>query len=182
MIFQKYWTRFSALILTLGVIWIGLTAWLSPLPAESKVSVPHPGFKAPDFSLATGTTEIFQLSDQLGKVVVLNFWASWCTPCQVEMPALQNTYEHFTKDQVVILAINGTIQDNYQSAISFMDSRGLTLPVAFDLNGSATNQYQIKGFPTTVFIDQHGIIRDILIGGPISQPLLISKIEMLLEE
>lgn len=177
---QKRWSSFSALVLLLGLAWIGLTAWLAPMPAQNGAPVPHPGFLAPDFSLQNANNETTRLSDLLGKVVVINFWASWCTPCQAEMPALQNTFEHFSADKVAILAVNATAQDNLQSAVTFLDARGLTMPVLFDLNGSATTLYQVRGFPTTVFIDGNGIIRDLIIGGPLSQPLLISKIEGLL--
>lgn len=179
---QKHWNRFSALILVLGLIWIGLTAWLAPMPAQSDLPVPHPGFKAPDFTLSNKKNETIQLSAQQGKVVVINFWASWCTPCQVEMPALQNTYEHFSTDQVSILAVNSTAQDTLQAAVNFITLRGLSLPVLFDINGAVTNLYQVRGFPTTIFIDKNGIIRDLVIGGPLSQPLLFSKIEQLLGE
>jgi peroxiredoxin len=164
----------------LGLIWIVLTAWLAPMPAQATLPVPHPGFLAPDFSLQNANNETIRISDMRGKVVVVNFWASWCTPCQAEMPALQYAHQHFSPDQVAVLAVNATTQDTFQSAKNFLDSRGLSLPVLFDLNGSATTLYQVRGFPTTVFIDRNGIIRDLIIGGPLSQPLLISKIEGLL--
>lgn len=182
MFFQNHWNRFSILVLLLGLIWIGLTALLAPMPPQTSLPVPHPGFTAPEFSLQNVNNEPINLSDFRGKVVVVNFWASWCIPCQAEMPALQNAHQQFPADKVAVLAVNATAQDNFQAAVNFLDARNLTLPVLFDLNGTATSLYQVKGFPTTVFIDRNGIIRDLIIGGPLSQPLLISKIEALVGE
>lgn len=182
MIFQKHWNRFCVLVLLLGLVWISLTAWLAPMPSQASLPVPHPGFAAPGFSLQNASNETTSLSDLHGKVVVVNFWASWCTPCQAEMPALQYAHQHFSPDKVAILAVNSTAQDNFQAAVNFIDSLGLSLPILFDREGTITTLYQVKGFPTTLFIDKNGIIRDLIIGGPLSQPLLISKIEALLGE
>lgn len=114
---------------------------------------------APDFTLETADGR-FRLSDQRGKVVVLNFWASWCGPCRYEMPAFQETYEaRRDAGDFVLVAVNVTADDSRAAADRFAEQFGLTFPVPYDTTRSVANAYGVRGLPATFFIDADGILR-----------------------
>ena len=177
---QSHWKAFSILVMVLGAIWIALTFLLVPGQATALTAAPRPGFLAADFDLSTTAGSAVRLSSLSGKVVILNFWASWCTPCQAEMPALQSVYEKYSDSGLVILAVNSTIQDDPRSAEEFALQKALTFPVLLDTSGAATRLYQVRALPTTFFIDQSGIIREMAFGGPLSETYLLSQVESLL--
>jgi peroxiredoxin len=139
------------------------------------------GFLAPDFELVTMDDEIVQLSNLRGKVVLVNFWASWCPPCRSEMPAMQQIYTEYGPDEFVILAINNGRQDNPSDAEQFVNEKGLTFPILLDSDGLVSALYQVHSLPTSFFIDREGIIREIVIGG-MSEALLRTRAEKLLME
>jgi cytochrome c biogenesis protein CcmG/thiol:disulfide interchange protein DsbE len=115
-------------------------------------------------------------------VVVLNLWASWCPPCQAEMPALQRLHVQRADQGVVVLAINSTVQDTEADARAFAADRGLTFPIALDPTGEATRAYQVRALPSTYFVDRLGIIRRVVIGGPLSPSVLETTVLDLLQE
>ena len=149
------------LVLSLGTGWI----WLSRVPANLSSrpeSIPLRGHPAPDFTLPTLDGDSLSLSDFRGQAVVLNFWATWCPPCQAEMPELQETYTKYSAGGLVVLGVNQA--EDRASVQAFMQERGLTFPVVLDEQYDASQQYQVNSLPTTFFIDRDGIIRDIVIG------------------
>lgn len=120
------------------------------------------GEQAPDFTLNGLDGTPVSLSDFRGKVVVLNFWASWCPPCRVEMPHMQRLYEKYDAKNVVVLGINLTsTEKSSDNAQSFVDEQGLTFPVLLDSKGEVMDNYRIVAYPTTYFIDEKGIIRQV---------------------
>jgi peroxiredoxin len=178
---QRNWTLFS--ILTLGFC----AAWMafSPPPPGTvtggRAPAPREGFLAPDFALQDASGQTVRLSDLRGKPVLLNLWASWCPPCKAEMPAMQLVHEAYSEQGFTILAVNTTYQDDRASALEFIASRGLTFPVLFDVDGSVSRRYLVRSMPTSFFIDSEGIIRRVVIGGPMSEALLRAEAERLLE-
>jgi len=177
---SSIWTILSASLLIVGACWI----WLSRSPEGAAINShksPYIGFQAPDFSSRTLEGEIFRLSNLKGKTVVLNFWASWCPPCRIEMPALQRLYRDYQDDGLVVLSVNTTNQNNLSDVEEFVRSRNINFPVLLDMDGNISTIYQNQALPTTFFIDRNGIIRDRVIGGPISEALLKIKAEKLLE-
>jgi len=123
-----------------------------------------------------------RLSDLRGRVVVLNIWASWCPPCRAEMPALQVLHEQRAGQGVVVLGINSTVQDSEQAARDFAAEYGLTFPIALDRDGEATRLYQVRALPSTFFIDRQGIIRRVVVGGPLNPSVLETTVLDLLGE
>ena len=197
---QLPWLLMAAILLLALVM--GLLLWQSwgpqaieakPLPASTLQSLPAPltstllslasasslslGQQAPDFSLKTldGQATV-TLSELRGKPVILNFWASWCTPCRLEMPALQAAYEAHQADGLTVLAINLTTQDTLPDAQAFIEELQLTMPALADETNAAEEIYHIIGLPTTYFVDSQGIITHIQLG-PLDEPRLNSHIE-----
>ena len=118
--------------------------------------------KAPDFEaeLADGTT--LTLSEEEGKVILLNFWATWCNPCVEEMPALQHLYDDYNASEVQILAID--CAETKGEVDGFISDNGYTFPFAYDENGAIGELYPTNGIPYTVIIDQKGNIAETFIG------------------
>ncbi|MBN2043614.1 MAG: redoxin domain-containing protein [Anaerolineales bacterium] len=119
------------------------------------------GEYAPNFSLTDTTGEEVSLWDHRNKVVLINFWATWCPPCLQEMPDIQTRYE-IHKQDLSVLAVNDG--DSLAQVSSFQHELGLSFNPLLDPNGSVSSLYQVSAFPTSIFLDEHGIIRFIHIG------------------
>jgi peroxiredoxin len=118
----------------------------------------RPGSKAPDFravNVATGDT--LSLADYQGVVVLLNLWATWCAPCEVEMPSMQRLHEQLGAEGLRVVAVS--VDDDEPSAIKqWVDERGLTFDVLLDRRGAIAAAYQATGWPESFIIDRHGVI------------------------
>ena len=122
------------------------------------------GDMAPDFKLLSLDKKEVKLSDFVGKKVILNFWATWCPPCRVEMPHMEKVYKN-DRDNVVVLSVNLTQTEKSESDVrAFVEDFGLTFPVVMDTKGDVSSTYQISAYPTSYFIDSQGIIREIFKG------------------
>lgn len=166
---------FIPVILVLALLWIGLTTLLFESPSEQSTA-PQAGFYAPDFTVADDESDPVALSDFEGQAVLLNFWASWCKPCQAEMPAIQHMHDKYGKDGLVILAVNVTNQDSISNAKAFLHDNNLSFDTLFDTKGTASDLYRVQALPTTFFITPDGIINEVVIGGPMSEALLETRI------
>jgi thiol-disulfide isomerase/thioredoxin len=113
---------------------------------------------------------------------MINLWASWCPPCRAEMPAIEKVYQAYKDRGLVVLAVNTTFQDNEADAAAFVREFGLTFLIPLDRDGSVSKRYQLRGLPSTFFVDRNGIIRSVVIGGPMSEALIQSNVEGLLKE
>lgn len=113
--------------------------------------------KAPDFTVYDRDNNQVRLSDFEGKPLVLNFWASWCGPCQREMPDFDEAYAELGGD-IHFLMVNMTTSDreSFENAAAFIDEQGYSFPVFYDLDGDAAVTYGVYSLPTTYFIDAQG--------------------------
>ncbi|MBI2350186.1 MAG: redoxin domain-containing protein [Deltaproteobacteria bacterium] len=111
---------------------------------------------APDFSLSDLHGNTVNLHDLKGKVVFLNFWATWCPPCRLEMPAMEKLHEEFRSQGLVVLAIN--YREGAAEIKSFLKEHQLTFPVLLDRGGNAFELYRAWSLPTTYLIGKNGEI------------------------
>jgi peroxiredoxin len=116
---------------------------------------------APDFTVADGSTSI-HLADYRGKVVLLNFWATWCPPCIEEMPGL--TMLHHDRPDLAILAVS--IDEDPDAYSSFLVRRHVDLITVRDPGQTAAKLYHTEGWPETYIIDRQGVIRRKIVGDP----------------
>jgi peroxiredoxin len=144
----------AILVLTFAVVWLQ-SAKYEPLVV---------GRPAPDFALSDLNDKPYRLSDFRGKVVFLNFWATWCKPCREEMPSMEILNKNFEKDGLVILAVSIDRVTTTKEIPPFVKGLNLTFPVLIDSWGKTDKPYKRMGVPETFIIDQEGIIREIVIG------------------
>ena len=123
---------------------------------------PQVGSLAPDFNLVNLEGNYISLDSFRGKPVLLNFWATWCGPCRIEMPHLQEIYEEWTDKGLVLLTVD--VGESSTIARNFMQENGFTMPVLVDSSRVTLDMYQITGIPTTYFIDKDGIIQGKRVG------------------
>lgn len=169
------------IVIAFSIFWI--LSSRNPLASNTDLaSAPREGFLAPDFTLNTIDGSEITLSALRGKIVVINIWATWCPPCRAETPALQNSYEQYKDVGVVILGVNLTNRDTLSAIKIFVQEFNLTYPILLDVDGKVAGLYQNMALPSTYFVDREGIIRTVMIGGPMSETVIKSKIEALLKE
>ena len=171
----------SIVLLIAGLGWIYISRITSPNTSASGPAAAQKGFLAPDFSLQTLDGQPLRLSDLRGKGVILNFWASWCGPCQEEMPALQKVYSEYEQQGLVVLAVNETVMDDRQAVSTFVAQHRLTFPILLDEDGGTSNSYHVQALPSSYFIGPDGIIQDVIIGGPITEAIFRTQAESLLK-
>lgn len=121
------------------------------------------GRPAPDFELDTAAGGKYQLSKEKGKIVVLDFWASWCGPCLQAMPRIHRAVESFGRDDVQLLGVN--LEEGTDRISLTLDRLDLDLQVALDRNGRVAEKYGAVAIPQTVVIDREGIVRRVFVGG-----------------
>jgi peroxiredoxin len=151
------------LIMLAGMVILAIVfviVWLQSAKYEPLVV----GKPAPDFALSDLSDKPYRLSDFRGKVVFLNFWATWCKPCREEMPSMEILYKNFEKDGLVVLAVSIDRVTTTKDIPPFVKGMNLTFPVLVDSWGQTDKPYKRMGVPETFIIDQQGVIREIVIG------------------
>ena len=120
---------------------------------------------APDFTLEDIDARKYSLKDYRGKVIMLNFWATWCPPCRRELPSMERLHQKFKNRDFVVLSLN-QMEDGDQ-IFTFTGDLGidLTFPILFDKDSSVSHAYGVMGLPTTYIIDKKGYVRFRAIGG-----------------
>ncbi|HKY73254.1 MAG TPA: TlpA disulfide reductase family protein [Nitrospira sp.] len=129
--------------------------------------VPVLGTPAENFQLLDLNGNTQSLESYRGKVVLLNFWATWCKPCTTEMPAMQSTYDRLREKGFVVLAIN-ELEDNAKVR-EHIRQYGHTFPVLMDRDNKVANQFGVYGLPVTFFIDEKGVVREYIKGGLLTE-------------
>ncbi len=164
-------------VLILVVLLLGVYQWTrggdedapdNGTGGSTSVDVPAVGNPAPDFTLTTFSGEEITLSEQRGKVVIVNFWGSWCEPCKREMPAFQAYWES-APDDVMMIGVGGK-QDPEDRSREFAESFGITYPIGRDsggdmvATGSIAKDYTVTFYPMTYVISPDGVVSSLVIG------------------
>jgi cytochrome c biogenesis protein CcmG, thiol:disulfide interchange protein DsbE len=147
-------------VINVGLLAFILTQLLTPAPASrTDPLIDHP---APNFSLTMlsthASTGVISLSDFKGKAVVLNFWASWCDPCQQEAPLLENAWKQAQSQGKDVIFLGIDFQESSSAGTGFLKQYGITYPAAMDTDGSVANKYGVTSLPVTIFIQQNGTV------------------------
>lgn len=184
-------TRFEWTIVMLVAALTG-TAWIlvsreQILQTSGPITLteaPIVGHLAPDFTLETAVGQTIALSEIIdttgvaGQPVVLNFWASWCAPCRVEMPSLQQASVRYN-GRASFIGINQG--EDWPTITEFGAEYNVTYPLLVDENNLVNRLYEVNSLPTTVFIDHNGIVREVVIG-ILSEAVLQSRVEAMLAD
>ena len=125
--------------------------------AASTPESPRVGFRAPTFSLEDLQGNDINLSDLRGKVVLINFWATWCGPCTLEMPSMEQLYREFHDEGFEMLAVSSDLQGTLVTK-PFKEQFGLTFPILHDLRQEVMAAYLIRSIPASVLVGRDGVI------------------------
>ena len=157
-----------------GVLWALLSGDKTRDPIE-------PGLVAPGFSLPVlGGEAKLSLESLRGKVVLLNFWATWCKPCEDEMPAMENLHQALGSEDFALLAVS--VDDDRPAVEAFADRLGLTFPILLDPRKRVADAYQSYRFPESYLIDREGVLVARYIGPrEWDAPAYLDRIRRLLE-
>lgn len=147
-----------------------LAAWLG-WPAFDGWSmgsrVPAIGMQVDDFQLADLDGKTQSLSQYRGRIVLVNFWATWCKPCTTEMPAMQASFDKLRDKGFVVLAIN-ELEDDVKVR-EHIKQYGHTFPVLMDRDNKVANQFGVFGLPVSVFVDEKGVVQEYIKGGLLTE-------------
>jgi peroxiredoxin len=144
------------------VVFVGVPDWAVGLggaaagPTSTPAPVPVAGAPAPDFTLTDLDGNEVRLSDLHGKVVLVNFWATWCGPCRLEMPAIEAEYQARKAQGLTVLAVD--LDEPVEDVADFVAELALSFPVLLDPGAQVFDLYRIRGYPTSFFIGRDGTI------------------------
>jgi len=167
----------GSIVIVLAVVLalLGLLAWgliqSQKGPVDSGV--------APDFTITGYDGQTVTLSDLRGKVVIINFWASWCPPCREEAAYLEQTWRKYEDRGVVFIGVDYV--DTEKAALAYIAEFDITYLNGPDIGTRIAQAYNIKGVPETYYVDRNGTLRGVHIG-PLTSPILDEKIDELLAE
>lgn len=120
-------------------------------------ALPQKGYRAPDFTLTDLQGKTVSLRSLKGQLVYINFFASWCPPCKMETPDLENMYKKYG-NKIDFLAVNMTPSDSLPAVKAYVSTYGVTYPVLLDTQGNVESTYAVMDIPTSFFINRQGII------------------------
>lgn len=137
--------------------------------------------EAPNFSLPDLQGKTVSLQDVSGKIVLVNFWATWCPYCVEEMGALEAAQKKYSGRAFTVLAVNVMSRETESGIRAFVEKGGYTFPVLLDIEGKASNAYGIYSIPTSYLIDGRSRVRWVK-QGPVTEEEIEQKVEQLLKE
>lgn len=177
----KFIILLAALVVLIGGAVLAYNILDEKFDPDTNISGDDEIEQAKDFTVINGIGKEVTLSENFGKPIVVNFWATWCEPCVSELPYFEDLYEKY-KDDVTFMMVNMT--DGYQEKLEdvkqFMQNNSYTFPVYYDTNYSAANAYRVSSVPMSLFIEENGEIEDTHLGA-MSESVLENYIKELLD-
>ncbi|MDR3539737.1 MAG: TlpA disulfide reductase family protein [Desulfosporosinus sp.] len=180
---KKKSVKWTIVLVSLVVVFAGVSGvvWENHRPvspthqlksSEQPTSVaPMIGYRVPSFSLPSiPDNQLISLADYQGKAVLINFWASWCPPCQSETSDLVKAFAKYG-NEVQFIGVNLSSQDSLQDVTAFLAKYGVKYPVVLDTKGAVAQQFQTMAIPTSFFVNRQGIIIDRYVGAITPQEL-----------
>lgn len=155
---------FVACFLGLLVV-LSMSSWAEEPPLSHTMTSVTPPIPTPDFTLSDMDGEPHSLSDYRGKVVMLNFWATWCPPCKREMPSMERLYSKLKDRGFEVVAVNQFEDPDLVFEFTGRLSLPPTFPILFDRDSRVAEIFKVRGLPTTYLLDKEGNIRYRAIGG-----------------
>ena len=153
------------------LIFLAVIIWMerqrsgsSPPPRLTLISQSERSSENTDFALSDLSGNSIELSELRGKVVLLNFFETWCPPCREEMPTLETLYQTYKEQNFVVLGVAGDASGK-KLVEPFVREYGLTFPILLDTQKQVSQQYRIRSIPTVYLLDQHGKIAGMTVGG-----------------
>jgi cytochrome c biogenesis protein CcmG, thiol:disulfide interchange protein DsbE len=143
---------------------VGLLLLIGCAASTAQPTQPIVGAAAPDFALPALSGEPLRLSELRGRVVIVNFWASWCPPCLNETPRLVRWYEQHQSDGLAVLGVDTLYQDSREAVETFAREQQISYPVLLDDVGEISRQWQARQLPRSYVIDREGVVRFVRIG------------------
>lgn len=151
---------FHLAILLLSVLILPATAAAGRV---SKGTAPEIGYSAPNFELTDLNGSEVEFASHRGKVILLNFWATWCGPCRIELPGVQALADDYRGRGFEVITVAGD-SAGAEKVGPFVEEMGLTLLTLIDADGNVADMYRVRGLPMTFLIDKNGVIVNILLG------------------
>ncbi len=179
---MKKITNFILIIALLSFASITFSDWQQPTLSHN-LSALDRKIEARDFELMNMDEEKVKLSDYRGKVVLINFWATWCPPCVREMPSMERLYKKIASENFKVLAINQMEDADQVFAFTGQFEDDLSFEILFDTTSKVSQSYIVRGLPTTYLIDKKGHVRYSAVGGrEFDHPEIIKVVKQLIEE
>ena len=163
----------ASLVALVVVLWLGLGG------CSQGSSGVLPGTPAPDFTLSTLDGGTVALGDLRDRPVLINFWATWCPPCRLEMPLIEEAFQAKKAQGLVVLAVD--IAESRAEVERYIKEGGYTFPVVLDADGSLSARYRVTGLPETFLVDRGGIIRFRLAGAYTNTEEIIASLAIVME-
>lgn len=147
-------------VILLAALLLGVYAIVKPMMGKEE-GVIKVGEAVPDFTLMNVEGEAVDLKDYRGKGVLINFWGTWCGPCEKEMPRMNEAYRS-KPDNVEILAVN--LPESPVSVSGFVEKYGIDFPVLMDADGDVVEAYKVGSIPVTFLVDENGVLQERIMG------------------
>ena len=157
-------TRIILLLACALVVAPGVAARAADPAAQLELVRPDRAQPAKPFEVPTPDGARLALADFRGRVVLLNFWATWCGPCKEEMPAMERLYQKFREQGLVVVAVSNDSEGSTRSVARFVKESGLTFPVGLDPRLRVASLYGVRVLPVSLIIDRKGRITHIALG------------------
>ena len=157
-------SRFIRLASVVIIIIVVVLAIIGNAGKRAVAVMPQPGYQAPPIRLASFAGPTLSLAQFRGRLVFVNFWASWCPPCQAESPDLVKMYQKYGK-QITFIGVNLTGSDTVRAARGFIQHFHIPYPSLMDTHDAVTKEYAVIAIPTSLFINRQGIIVSRVTGG-----------------